>query len=85
MEINLALKINELQRVVNYKTKNSHFRLQKHFLIFALDMGEQSASQFSHYIPEQRVPTTHWREDWVGPKKNSTYSGKDKTPCPYWD
>jgi hypothetical protein len=21
----------------------------------------------------------------VGPKKNSTYSGKDKTPCPYWD
>jgi hypothetical protein len=37
------------------------------FLASALDGGEWSASRPGSFIPEERVPSTHWIKGWVGP------------------
>jgi hypothetical protein len=38
------------------------------FLTSALDGCEWSVSRPSCFIPEERVPGTHWIGDWVGPR-----------------
>jgi hypothetical protein len=48
------------------------------FLILALIRGEWSSSCTGSFIPEERVPDTHWIRGWMGPRTGMHDVGKRK-------
>jgi hypothetical protein len=53
------------------------------FLTSALDGGEWSASRFSRSTARERVPGTHWRGGWVGPRAVVDALVKRNIPSPH--
>jgi hypothetical protein len=52
------------------------------FLSSALAGGEWSASGPGHFTPEERVPGTHWKRVWVGPRAGLDDVVKEKFLTP---
>jgi hypothetical protein len=47
-----------------------------------MDGGELSASRPGRFIHRERVPSTHWIEDWVDPRDGGVVTkGKIHCPC----
>jgi hypothetical protein len=51
-----------------------------HSLTSALDGGEWSASRPGRFTPKERVPGTHWKGGWVGPRAVLNAVVKRKIP-----
>jgi hypothetical protein len=55
------------------------------FLTLALDGGEWSASNTSHFTPRGRSPDTFWRGGWVDCDASLDFVQWRKITCHYWE
>jgi hypothetical protein len=52
------------------------------FFTSALDGVEWPVSRLDRFTPGERAPSTHWIEDWLGPRTDLNDMEKRKTyPC----